>query len=1217
MPVWWPWVVMPVLRDQGVSVSSYARRGISVLELNALGYSNETVVVQVNRASLQLPHVWLLERLAGSQKNDSSQIEISGWNVDIQPSEPTDSPSTNSLHRVLDQSITVLNMARPWLHRITAGDGRLAIQNTIIEIPQILIDEQRLWAQFASSNLTTGGEITLGFSQTNAFRLNSVIPDRAITNTLTLRRDSTNWLFDGRADWQNNIAGLDGGFAQDGWLPEVLDIFGTNWIVGADVVGLDGYQALTGSFQIGWTNGHYGFRVGGLALPAVDNALLPDSININVAGQGTMESLAIETLNISTPALLAQLSGPLAIDFSGRMLVPETTLKVSAEFITEDRLPFTGLLEGTVTARPDANEIVNADFQVQLNRVNGFGLSLDQLNIDGAIHWPQLVVSNCTFSFPDNGTFTMNGELDLLTQVATNFVWSFNGTMPTNMLPDGLRVGRWEADGEFAGAWPELSHRTSATAHSIDWSGSKLDALSAKIAGNLLGTNSWNVELGYDVADLAATGTVDTSTFAAKRLTAELNSIEAAANERTALSLVAPSKVAVSWDAGDSTNTITPFSLKIEPLKLSGSDKEISLAADVNWPVSGAISLTATNVTSADFSVFQSAGLPEIDLREVDLSVNWNKGPVKFTTKVDGRLTLNEIGSLSWQFTARGDENGMAITPVRIGFDGQPAVTAGGIIPVRFSMETGSADYEWIEGGSFDVGLATVDGAGFWSELADRAKLDVHDPKLELTAKGDLENVQSEMKFRVAMVAPVGITNLPPGVSVISNVVIHATASRERAVIDDGRFVVAGQPARFDAQFPFEAGSWEEWIGSFKTLDWKKASGKFEIPVVEIASFDQIIGEFLRPAGQASVDVVLKPGGVLGGAVTFTNLATRSIEPIGPVRNIQGRIEINDRRAELKDVQAVLSGQPVHVAGGVDLDPTGLSNLDLSINATNVTLVRSVDLFLRGNLNLGIRSTGTEPPLISGEVLLHNSLLFQDIGGVMAIDLNQPAKRPPFFSVPTAPFGSWRLDVRVRGQKFLRVMSPVFKGQVSSGLQLGGTLKEPVALGEVSIETGQILFPFGTLDVTRGAVQLTRQDPHRPRVDFRGQGLNFGYNISLDVTGTADSPNIAFNSVPPLTTREIMLMLTAGEIPSGEYSYTDVDKASKLGYFLGKELINQVLGMETGEDKLLFRTGEYVTEDGQLTYRVEYKLINWISVFGEYTRFRDYNGGLKFNIYSR
>jgi translocation and assembly module TamB len=184
-------------------------------------------------------------------------------------------------------------------------------------------------------------------------------------------------------------------------------------------------------------------------------------------------------------------------------------------------------------------------------------------------------------------------------------------------------------------------------------------------------------------------------------------------------------------------------------------------------------------------------------------------------------------------------------------------------------------------------------------------------------------------------------------------------------------------------------------------------------------------------------------------------------------------------------------------------------------------------------------------------------------------------------------------------------------------MQLAGTLREPVALGEVSIEQGRMMFPFGSLDVNRGVIRLTRQNPHRPQVDFQGQGMNFGYNLGVNITGSADAPSIIFTSVPPLTTREIMLMLTAGEIPSGAYSYTDVDKASKLGYFLGKELISQLLGMEPGEDRLVFRTGEYVTDDGQLTYRIEYELLDWLAVFGEYTRFRDYNGGLKFNVYSR
>ena len=384
-----------------------------------------------------------------------------------------------------------------------------------------------------------------------------------------------------------------------------------------------------------------------------------------------------------------------------------------------------------------------------------------------------------------------------------------------------------------------------------------------------------------------------------------------------------------------------------------------------------------------------------------------------------------------------------------------------------------------------------------------------------------------------------------------------------------------------------------------------------------MAALAPMLGNSLSPAGQAAAHLRLLEGGILDGYATVTNLATRPIEPMGSVRDIEGRIEFHDRRAEISSFRASLGGQPVRAGGTFAWNAGGLTNANVFLQATNISLVRSVDLFLRGDLDLRITADGRTPPKISGEVALNDSLLFQDIGNLVKLDLKQPEQRPPFFSVPEPPLARWGLDVRVRGKEFLRVLSPVFRGSVSTGLQLTGTLKEPAALGDVSIEKGQILFPFGSLDVTRGAVQLTRQNPHLPRVDFRGQGMNFGYNISVEVTGNSDSPNIIFNSVPSLSTREIMLMLTAGEIPSGAYSYTDVDKASKLGYFLGKEFINQLLGLDPGEDKLLFRTGEYVTDDGQLTYRIEYRLIDWLSVFGEYTRFRDYNGGLKFNLYSR
>lgn len=66
----------------------------------------------------------------------------------------------------------------------------------------------------------------------------------------------------------------------------------------------------------------------------------------------------------------------------------------------------------------------------------------------------------------------------------------------------------------------------------------------------------------------------------------------------------------------------------------------------------------------------------------------------------------------------------------------------------------------------------------------------------------------------------------------------------------------------------------------------------------------------------------------------------------------------------------------------------------------------------------------------------------------------------------------------MQGTGFLRVQTPVFQGKVSTVLNLVGTLKNPLALGQVQIDSGStVVFPFGTLNVKQGFISLTSEDP--------------------------------------------------------------------------------------------------------------------------------------------
>src|SRR4029079_8389780 len=114
----------------------------------------------------------------------------------------------------------------------------------------------------------------------------------------------------------------------------------------------------------------------------------------------------------------------------------------------------------------------------------------------------------------------------------------------------------------------------------------------------------------------------------------------------------------------------------------------------------------------------------------------------------------------------------------------------------------------------------------------------------------------------------------------------------------------------------------------------------------------------------------------------------------------------------------------------------------------------------------------------------------------------------------------------------------LFNGEVTANLRLEGTLKDPIALGGLKVDSGLVRFPFANLDVQQGLVTLTSEDPYHPQLLVRASSKQFGYDIRMEVTGSIDSPIIQFTSNPSLSSEQILLMITSGQLPQGELNLT-------------------------------------------------------------------------------
>ncbi len=228
-----------------------------------------------------------------------------------------------------------------------------------------------------------------------------------------------------------------------------------------------------------------------------------------------------------------------------------------------------------------------------------------------------------------------------------------------------------------------------------------------------------------------------------------------------------------------------------------------------------------------------------------------------------------------------------------------------------------------------------------------------------------------------------------------------------------------------------------------------------------------------------------------------------------------------------------------------------------------------------------------------------------------------PRTRPPYFSIEDPMLANWRVAVDVQGERFLRVRSPLFNGEVSAALKLQGTLKDPIVLGDLKIDSGAVRFPFGLLQVQQGLVNLTSQDPYHPQLSVTAASKQFGYDIRMEVTGPVDAPVIQFTSNPPLSSEQILLMVTAGEMPQGNYTLTPQQRAQTVALFLGRDLLAKLGLGDQAQQRLTIRSGEEISEQGRPTYHVEYKLTDRWALEGEYDRFGDFNAGFKWRVYSK
>ncbi|MCU0787092.1 MAG: translocation/assembly module TamB, partial [Verrucomicrobia bacterium] len=669
------------------------------------------------------------------------------------------------------------------------------------------------------------------------------------------------------------------------------------------------------------------------------------------------------------------------------------------------------------------------------------------------------------------------------------------------------------------------------------------------------------------------------------------------------------------WEVVSGTNGL---GMNLSPMDLVGPGSRLAVQGAVHWPTSGTGEVTVHGLRSSYLGDFLTPDLPELQVPEATLSFGWEDGPLVFDLNAQARW--RQASNAVWSVAGRAwsDGQSLQVESAHVDLNDVPCAGVSGHLPLGIEPARGWGIVESSSNRVAQFDVRAAENGPLWSLVERTVGVKVESPTLEFRVRGELPAVQGELVVNAARVRSVD-TNAGEVFVVPELEDVRLEAGLDLGGVElrraDARLL--GQEIRARARWAIGARNWKEWWEAVRAPDWGRIDGDLRLEDAPLSALSALAPGIIAPVGRADLELSLLPPRRVHGRLTITNGATRFFKPLGALRDIEADIAWDGWQATINTFTATLGGRPVGLSGELGWRDDGEHRLDLRLTGRNLSLVRDPELFVRADLDLRLQKSFDAIALLSGDVQLQRSLLFRDFNSLLSFDRSQPEQRPPYFSIRQPPFGDWRLDVRVKGDRFLNVFSPAFKGEVSAGLQLQGTLREPIAVGAVTVDSGKVLFPFGTLNLENGRVDLTRDDPYRPRLEFRGEGRNYGYIVTVDLRGPMDAPNLTFQSVPPLNAQQILMMLTAGEIPRSDFGYGATDKAGQVGYYIGKEFVNRFIGNTSTTERLILRSGEDVTQDGKTTYAIEYLFNDRWSAFGEYDRFQNVNSGLKFKVLSK
>ena len=245
---------------------------------------------------------------------------------------------------------------------------------------------------------------------------------------------------------------------------------------------------------------------------------------------------------------------------------------------------------------------------------------------------------------------------------------------------------------------------------------------------------------------------------------------------------------------------------------------------------------------------------------------------------------------------------------------------------------------------------------------------------------------------------------------------------------------------------------------------------------------------------------------------------------------LEGRF--TQTRFELVSLTGRAGSGSLSASGSVGLDALGGFPIDLSATLDKAQLARSDALGATVSGTIRVANSRAAGASITGDLRIPQAryeIIRQGAAEVAELDGVRRKGAAVVAPVASTVPSRWKLDIRVRAPNQIFVSGMGLEAEWATDLHVGGTSTAPIVTGKLEVVRGTYSFAGRRFELGRqGSVTFDGGPATNPQLDLSADTTVNGVTATINITGRAFAPQIAFTSTPTLPQDEVLSRLLFG-----------------------------------------------------------------------------------------